>query len=59
MVAGMYAGEARTGHWDAEYFQGLCFENVDLGRFPILREPATSSDGETSEAAEPTAARPA
>lgn len=50
------AGEVRSRHRDVEYFQELCFENVDFGRFPILREPATSVDREESQAADAAAA---
>lgn len=50
------AGEVRTRCRDAEHLQELCFEDVNPGRFPILREPATSVDGEESEAADAAAA---
>jgi hypothetical protein len=50
------AGEVGTRYRDAEYFQELCFEDVNFGRFPILREPATGVDGEESQAADAAAA---
>ena len=50
------AGEVRARCRNAEHFQELCFEDVDFGRFPILREPATSVDGEESTATDAAAA---